>query len=180
MLAFYALLETQEEIERFQAIYKQNYAKMYYIARRMVEADAEDVVQEAFLRIAGDFERYGSLSEKKMEALCVTIVKHLAIDLLRKQKRVIVDWDQVSAIGEEEAPLLEQIVEQKELSQQVITVLRQFPETLKSVLWLKYYLEYSNREIAKILGISEKNVEIRLYRWRKKLADLICWAKPEE
>ncbi|MCM1107293.1 MAG: sigma-70 family RNA polymerase sigma factor [Blautia sp.] len=180
MIAWMAALGSAEERVRFQEIYEQNYRKMYYIARRLAGDEAEDVVQEAFLRLADRFDRYDTLSPRRLEALCVTITKHIAIDLLRRRKHLAQEPEQALLYTEDDAPLIEQVAEQNELSRYVAETLRRLPENLQNVLWLKYYLEYSNREIARTLGISEKNVEMRLYRGRKRLADLICWAKPEE
>ena len=47
------------------------------------------------------------------------------------------------------------------------------PELQKEILELKYYHELTNKEISKILGISPKNVEVRLYRARNKMKELI-------
>ena len=95
-------------------------------------------------------------------------------DILRRQKR----------FGEEE---LEQLVlyqtdenldpeghmQKKEGAEQIQRILEQLPEVLKTVLYLKYYYEYDNHEIARQLGISVKTTEMRLYRARKKMRELL-------
>ncbi len=160
----------------FENIYEDNYLKMYHIAIGILkhQMDAENAVHEAFLSIAENLDRYCGLSENQMTGLCITAVKNKCIDILRRQKR----------FGEEE---LEQLVlyqtdenldpeghmQKKEGAEQIQRVLEQLPEVLKTVLYLKYYYEYDNHEIARQLGISVKTTEMRLYRARKKMRELL-------
>ena len=53
------------------------------------------------------------------------------------------------------------------------SALEQLPEVMKLTLELKYYQEYSNQEIAKILNVPVKTVEMRLYRGKKRLEVLL-------
>ena len=47
------------------------------------------------------------------------------------------------------------------------------PENLKSVLQLKEYSDLNYKEIGDILGITEGNVKIRVFRARKRLSKMI-------
>jgi len=60
----------------------------------------------------------------------------------------------------------------EELRQSVGACLDLLPPEKRRLLWLKYWKELTNREIAKILGISERAVEGRLYRARQAFAQL--------
>lgn len=55
----------------------------------------------------------------------------------------------------------------------LVAVIRSMPENYRTVFELKYVLEYSNIEIAKVLGITEDAVAARIYRGRKKLIKLL-------
>ena len=72
----------------FQKIYDENYLRMYHVAFGILknQADAENAVSEAFLSIAENHKKYFKISGSKMPGLCVTIVKHKSIDILRRQK----------------------------------------------------------------------------------------------
>ena len=106
--------------------------------------------------------------------MCITIVRNKCIDEIRRQEHfdgkdpeelVLCSMD---ADIQPEAHM--QRREQKELLQRVMSRL---PETLYTVLVLKYYQEFSIREIAKQLELSEKTVEMRLYRAKKKMRELL-------
>ena len=58
-----ALLDTDEEKQRFTAIYNENKRLVHYIARRVLKDEqlAEDVTQDVFLRLAENFTK---LSQK--------------------------------------------------------------------------------------------------------------------
>ena len=47
------------------------------------------------------------------------------------------------------------------------------PEKLRVVIHLFYYEDYSVKEIARILRISESNVKVRLNRGRESLKDIL-------
>jgi RNA polymerase sigma-70 factor (ECF subfamily) len=47
------------------------------------------------------------------------------------------------------------------------------PENLRIVLTLKEYAEMNYREIGRVLGISEGNVKVRVFRARERLALLL-------
>ncbi|MDE7435648.1 MAG: sigma-70 family RNA polymerase sigma factor [Lachnospiraceae bacterium] len=179
MIIYLAFVDSEADKVLFERIYKRNYKKMYCVAKKILHGheQSEDAVHEAFLRLAKRFERYAGLSEEKMEALCVTITKNRAIDMWRKEQHLAeTDMDTLRLYQPDDRSRIEQVVEQRELSRQVIEVLETLPEVLRVTLELKYYQEYSNREIAWLLQISPKTVEVRLYRGRKKLEELL-WSE---
>ena len=55
----------------------------------------------------------------------------------------------------------------------VFGLVNHLPESLRSVIILSDISEFSQREIAEILGITVENVKIRLHRARKKLKALL-------
>lgn len=180
MLIFLSMLDSEEERQIFQKIYEDNYRKMYYVARKIVNGHemAEDAVQEAFCKLAKHFQRYEGLSGKKMEALCITIAKHQAVDLLREAKHMAdADVETLLLYRPDEEHFLEELIEQRDLSLKIKQALEMLPEILKLTLELKYYQELNNREIARLLQLPVKTVEMRLYRGRKKLEELMLWSK---
>ena len=51
--------------------------------------------------------------------------------------------------------------------------IRQLPETMRNVIYLYYYEEFTIAEIAKILGKNPNTVSSTLQRARRKLKDLL-------
>jgi len=65
-----------------------------------------------------------------------------------------------------------QAADRQELRHAMAAIAR-LPARLKEVLVLRAIEGLSQREVAQVLGVSEKAVETRLYRAREKLADLM-------
>lgn len=176
MIFYLSLLETEEDKKSFEKIYEENYLTMYHIALGILknQADAENAVHEAFLKLAEKFEKYSVLGCSEMTGLCVTIVKNKAIDIIRKANHLSEDEvENIVLYDENVEKSPEKMLERGELEKSVQQLLEYLPEILKQTLVLKYYYEYSNREIAKIMGVSTKTVEMRLYRSKQKLKEII-------
>jgi RNA polymerase sigma-70 factor, ECF subfamily len=138
------------------------------------EADAEDVVQEVFLRA------YQSLRGFRGNADISTWLYRIAMnavsDHMRKNGRNARMCGPLNA-GEQET--LERALRdgdnpenlycKKELGETVQKALAGLPAKMRMVLVLKEFNGYSYKEISKILGISIGTVESRLYRAREML-----------
>lgn len=160
----------------FVEIYKENYHFMYHVAYGILQhqEDAENAVQDAFVTLAETKEKYLRSDNKNIKGLCIIIAKNKALDILRKRKVMseeslenLVIYDTVPQNQPEEAYLIE---EGKEWLTRVIA---KTPEMSRIVLELKYVYEYNIYEIAQILGISKKTAEIRLYRAKLKMREII-------
>lgn len=174
-MIYLMLLETEDDRKNFLEIYNENYLKMYYVAQGMGQrqADAENAVHDAFLSLAENFTKYSHLSCSEMTGLCVTIVKHKVLDSIRRANRYsdaeleeLILYDEVP---EHDAPGM---AERGEESVFVRKALEGISEILRQTLTLKYYYELSNKEIARIQGVSVKTVEMRLFRGKKKFKEV--------
>lgn len=167
-----SLLQTEREREQFRGIYKDNYLKMYHIALGYLkqQEDAENAVQDAFLALAENFEKYSYLSGREMTGLCVSIVKNKAIDMIRRRKRYSeAELEELVLYDERTEANPEDALGQEQAAGALQRALEQISEVFRETLILKYYYGLSNREIAKIQGVSAKTVEMRLYRGKQKL-----------
>ncbi|HLK44142.1 MAG TPA: RNA polymerase sigma factor, partial [Thermoleophilia bacterium] len=126
-------------------------------------ADAEDVVQEAFLA-AG---RSGPIDELRPWLFRVT--RNAVISSLRK-RRENVGLDQVAEPIEPRTPSVE-----AELGQQLATLracIERLPERRRSALMMRELGGLSYGEIAAAISTSEANVKVLVFRARKDVADL--------
>lgn len=176
MLIFLSLLDREEDKSTFQKIYEKNCMLMMHVAMKILgqQQEAEDAVYGAFLSLAEHYSGYRKRNAEEMRALCLIITKNKAIDILR-EKRHLCD-EAIEALNLQESKedgQPENVVIGQEQADVVRRALLELPEILKCVLELKYYLEYNNREIAGILGIPLKTVEMRLYRGKKKLREVL-------
>ena len=63
---------------------------------------------------------------------------------------------------------------EKETREEIRRALERLPENLRMVLVLKEYGELNYREIGRVLGISEGNVKVRVFRARERLTGLLA------
>jgi RNA polymerase sigma-70 factor (ECF subfamily) len=153
---------------------------MYHIALSILKnpASAEDAVHEAFLSIAKNFKIYSKLSCREMEGLCVTIVKNKTIDQFRYQKRFSDEVLENLVLYNEYAEFEpERHYQNKQESVKIHNILKKLPEILRMTVDLKYFYDLSNKEIAKIMNVPVKTIEMRLYRAKIKIREL--WENEE-
>ena len=129
-------------------------------------AEAEDIVQEAMIRVWNRREEWPQL--ESVEAFCYTIVRNLAIDRSERADRHLeqmpADYDCASS----EAGPLDHLV-QKERLRLVHTLISQLPEQQRSIMQLRDVEGKSYRDIANIMGLSEEQVKVYLHRARQKV-----------
>jgi len=131
-------------------------------------ADAEDVVQEAFVRFWRSRERI-----EDPAAYLFACVKHCALDGLRGRQRQA-RREQATARPEAE-PLFAGGIEQDERHAAIEAALRELPENQAEVLVMKIWGELTFPQIAKALDLSINTVASRyryaLARLREQLAE---------
>lgn len=122
-------------------------------------ADAEDAVQEVFLRLVDRQIVFRDAGHEKVWLIRATL--HRASDIRRAAERRNVPL--------EEAALSAAPAGDGEL----LTAVRALPEKYGAVLHLYYYEGYSMKEIGKLLGLPAPTVGTRLARGRERLRQLL-------
>lgn len=163
------------KINAFSYLVDMHKDKAYNLAFRICgnREEAEEIAQDAFMKA------YRSLKGFKKKSSFATwlyrIVYNTAISLVRTRKNIVLSVeefpaDAVDFLGfsnsEEEAA--------DEYSNSLINfALRKIPEEERGLITLYYYNELDTAEISKITGISRTNIKVKLFRARKKMADII-------
>ena len=161
---------TEEEKTKFERIYIKYRKIMFYTAERILNDRhmAEDAVHQAFLRIINHMEKIDEADCHKTKAFLVIITEHIAIDIYRKRKQEdTLSFDEFEIYISGGASFEDEVID--EVSEAVLKL----PINYSTVLKLKFYLGYSDFEIAKILDITEDNVRQRISRAQKKLSELL-------
>lgn len=119
--------------------------------------DAEDAVQEVFLRLIS---RNLTLMPDKEQALLARITANYCKDCLRKNKRSanMTEADDCRIVSGDSAERLE-----------LQELLKELPPIYRAAIYLHYYVGYKPAEIARILAITPSGVFMRLSRARKLL-----------
>lgn len=124
---------------------------------------AEDLVQEAFIRLARSAHRIKD--ERKAAAYLRSIVLNLARD---HNRRGLVSLRHRLPLDDREAST-EDVVVISEEHQQVVDALRTLPHRQRDCLILRYYDELGIDDIAETLGISRNSVKTHLTRGMRAL-----------
>lgn len=162
------------DAESFKKMFLPCHAKLYRVAYRLLEnaADAEDLIQEAYLKLWSKREELKVISNP--EAFAVALVKNMCFDLLRSGK-YISDRQNVSLA---EAQQLQPADSQdaKEDAQIVRHLIARLPAQQQLVVTLRDVKGCSYEEVERLTGLNSVNVRVLLSRARKKIREeFIKW-----
>lgn len=175
MLIYLSLLETREQKAKIEEIYNSYKHTMFYVANSFVHnnALAEDIVHDSFIRIIEIIDQIDINLCNKTKALIVIIVKHKAIDALRKKDNSLLDYnDETVDIVDKSSSTIDFIIE-KESHDIILKCINKLSDTYKEVCRLKYVLDYSSEMISKVLDIPVGTVNVRILRAKKILKEMI-------
>jgi len=133
----------------------------FAIAYRMVGsvAEAEDIVQEAFLRLHRA--RQGGVAVESPKAYLAALTTRLAIDHLRsaraRRESYVGPWLPEPVVQEGEPAVARQIEMAESLSMAFMLVLEALSPVERAVFLLREVFEYAYEEIAQIVEKSEEN-----------------------
>lgn len=141
----------------------QNYQNSLYAAAFNIcqnQMDAEDVVQEAFVQYYTTKKEFEN--EQHIKAWLIRIVinkaKNITRTFWRKNKCALEDYMETLTFPDTQ-------------SRNIFEEVMKLPDKYRIVIHLFYYEEYTVREIADILKLSESNVKVRLSRGRALLKE---------
>jgi RNA polymerase sigma-70 factor (sigma-E family) len=146
-------------------LYAAEAANLLRLARFFVDdrAAAEDLVQEAFIRLSGSRER---LREPAASAAYLrAIVLNLARD---HNRRGLMSFRHRPPADTGETSIEDQVVGREE-ARAVVSALRELPRRQRDCIVLRYYLELPVTEVAATLGLSTNSVKTHLQRGLRAL-----------
>ena len=161
----------KQNADAFLDLYHCTYADQFSLAFSLLKDYhlAEDAVQEAYLNAWRDLPK---LKEpEKFVPWLSTITHRMAVKLMQKNIRQDRAVEAVSEdMTSDTIPDLSELMEQRELSNQVVKALEQLSPKQQSALKGRYFSFLTNREIAQQMGCTEYDVKYYLRSGRQKLA----------
>lgn len=159
------------EQEEWKKIYKQYYKPMFLYALSLTNnvQDAEDLLQETFVKAFLSYERTGSL-----KAWLVKVLKNEFISMMRKRKREILSVDNHPILNEKsgEEGIPEQLIQEEE-RRQLFLAIQKLPLKSKEILIESIYFHLDDEQIAKEHHITRGNVRKIRSRAKQKLLQII-------
>lgn len=167
------MVDTKQDTEStaiFTKLYDEFMPKVYrYMGYKVNNRQlTEDLTSTVFEKALDNFEKYSS-DKAAFSTWIFSIARNTLIDYYRtsgKRKTESLDesFDMVSG---DDSP--DQELEKKEERDYLMKCLSELPAEEQEIIRLKFAAEFTNRQIAKIVGLSESNVGVKLFRSLKKL-----------
>ena len=144
--------------------------RLILYAERMLEnkSDVEDIIQEVFLKLWQM--RYELNNYNSVDALSLTITKHLCLNRLKVNQRDREDLNGLVLIDKNLSP--DEQLEQRESVTQAMRIIDRLPGLQQAVLRMKHIEGLEIDEIATLTGSAPEAVRMNLSRARKKVKEI--------
>lgn len=161
----------------FAGLFARHRAALHRIALAMTgrEAQAEEFVQETFLRAYRHLDRVVLASGASLRPWLQRILVHIIYDDGARRRPTTQPLDalheRIASAGE---PSTERRVEDRELRHAVAEAIRQLPEKHRLVVVLFYLEDLDVDAIAEAIGVPAGTVKSRLFYGRARLRELLA------
>jgi RNA polymerase sigma-70 factor (ECF subfamily) len=167
------MVDEKKAQAEFRRLYDTVFPILFRVAYRIANSEeaAEDLCQEAFFRLYEKKMVFPNPEEAKY--WLIRVVKNAALNYAKRKDRERKAYQRAFREDVRQEETGEGLLLKKEIQAEVQRALKKLPENLQMVLVLKEYGELNYREIGRVLGISEGNVKVRVFRARERLAGLL-------
>ena len=164
--------KTESATEIFVELYEYYMPQVFrYIGYQVGDMDlAEDLSSAVFEKVLTRLDSYRS-DRAAFSTWLMTVARNTVIDHYRaKSRKITISIEETFEPASKEISPEEKATRKEEL-QRLETYLKELPQQEREIISLKFGAELNNRQIAKMLGLSESNVGTKLYRTIRKLRD---------
>lgn len=173
MILPFALASAKEaDREVIDRIYREFYPLMRSVASRAAPGDsqdAEDAVHDAMIKIINNISVIDTSDRKKLRSFCCIIARNCALDRVRKRENRNVSLEEIPDEAPCTEPLPEQLAESGDTLDAIVTAIASLPDKYRDPCILRYVHDCKNKEIAALLGITERATITRIHRGKMML-----------
>ena len=157
----------------FRNLYNETFSLLYKISWRIVndEEAAEDLVHDSYIKATEKKLKFPSIDDAKF--WFIRVVKNTSLNYAKRKTREKKAYSKAFYEDNRKVESGESELLQAEAKKRTVEALNTLPKNLKEVLILREYGDLSYKEIGKVLGITEGNVKVRMFRARAQLEKLI-------
>lgn len=159
--------------EDFRRVYDANIQLLFKISYRVVndEEAAEDLVHDSLIKMHEKQLVFPSMDDVKY--WLIRVVKNASLNYAKRKTRERRAYEKVLKEDYRKIDSGETILLKEDARRRTREALDKLPINLKMVLVLREYAELNYKEIGRVLGITEGNVKVRVFRAREQLSKLI-------
>lgn len=166
----------QRGLPDMEEVYNTYFSPVYnYVFYKLLNREnAEDVVSQVFMKVCSHLSGFDP-EKASLRTWIFRITDHALIDFYRRQKPVLSmdneenGLDNVLSVHFDDQ--YDRVVAPER--QMVLEALRQLPERDRTFVYYKYYLNITNRDIARQMNMNENTVSAILARARQKLKGIL-------
>lgn len=132
-------------------------------------AEAEDVVQETMIRVWNQREKWPQI--ESIEAFTTTICRNLALDRTRRpgSRQTTLSTEEHDTPDNSVHANPERLAEANDRVELVKRLMNELPEKQRSCMQLRDIEGKAYKEIAEVMGISEQQVKVNIFRARQTI-----------
>ncbi|MEN6327157.1 MAG: sigma-70 family RNA polymerase sigma factor [Syntrophomonas sp.] len=162
------------DTEIFAQIFDRFYKRIYnYIRYRIGDTyEAEDLTSQVFEQVLRKYDTYRP-EKAPFEVWLFAIAHHAVTDYHRKRKHSL--WFSLDKVKEliSGRPTPEEACLREENRHELLLALAKLGDRERNIIAMRFAANLKNREIASLLGISENNVGIIVYRTLRQLREIL-------
>jgi len=166
----------QKDVLACKQLYLQYADAMYNVCLRILQhqAEAEDALQEAFIKVFNNIQQYRN--ESSIGSWIKQIVTNTCLNVLKKRK---ITFDELKDDVSESESVSENESENGNdySTEDIKKVIEELPQGYRVVFNLYMFEDYSHRQIADMLEISESTAKTQLFKAKRKLKELLLAKK---
>ncbi len=157
----------------FRTIYNATMPVLFRVAVRITgnEEAAEDQCHDALIKMTEKDMIFPTVNDAKYWLICV--VKNASLNYAKRKGRERRAYEKALKEDRRTIDSGETTLLKEDAVSRVQAALDKLPVNLRAVLQLKEYSELNYKEIGRVLGITEGNVKVRVFRAREQLSRLI-------
>ena len=157
----------------FRTIYNECMQMLFKVSIRIVndEEAAEDLAHDSLIKANEKGLVFPSINDAKY--WLIRVVKNASINYIKRKERERKAYEKVLYENRKKPDSGETDLLKKETVDSAREALKKLPQNLQDVLMLREYADLNYKEIGKVLGITEGNVKVRIFRAREQLMKII-------
>jgi RNA polymerase sigma-70 factor (ECF subfamily) len=175
-LIVFLAIESATDREFLESLYRTYRKMLFHIAKGYVHEDgaAEDVVQDAFVKLIPKIPLLRSFDRCRLRAYLVATVRNTAITKAMRWKaervqRIDDPVEEAAWSISDSGSSLEDALLSKEQRESFAAVLGSLEEQERFLLEAKYFVQQTDREIAEKLQVKPDSIRMMLTRVRRKV-----------
>jgi RNA polymerase sigma-70 factor (ECF subfamily) len=157
----------------FRQLYDSVFPILFRVVYRIVRSEeaAEDLCQDTFSRLYE--KKIGFPNPEEAKYWLIRVATNASLNYVKRKDRERKAYQKAFQENTRNSETSESELLKKETKEEIQEALKKLPKNLRMVLILREYGELNYKKIGHVLGISEGNVKVRVFRARERLTGLL-------